>query len=60
MFSVSGRATERNNVFVSVELMCPGDIVETIDIAEEGLKDLEQVQKKFPSYCRENCDSRFN
>lgn len=57
---VSGRPIQRDNIYVSVELLCPGDIIETIDISDQGLMDLETVQRNFPSYCREYCDSVFN
>jgi hypothetical protein len=60
ILAVTGTPTQRDMIYVSVDLMCPGEVLEPIDIADEGLTDLEAVQKRYPDYCRDHCDSHFN
>jgi hypothetical protein len=60
MVAATGRATERDMIYVSVDLTCPGEVIIPINIADEGLTDLEVVQKRYPDLCREHCDSHFN
>lgn len=52
--NAGGTAYER------IELTCPDETVEMIDISADMLSTNNDVGKRLPTYCRDHCDSAFN
>lgn len=42
-----------------IELTCPDESVETVDVYNDSLTEKDDVRQKLPTYCREHCDSVF-
>jgi hypothetical protein len=46
--------------YTRIELTCPNQAMEEINVAEDLVTDRDTVRRKLPSYCREYCEDRFN
>jgi hypothetical protein len=51
--------SDGDNFYDRIELICPSNAVETIDISGEFRSDRDEVRNALPSYCRQYCDDVF-
>jgi membrane associated rhomboid family serine protease len=42
-----------------VDLVCPNDVIEQIDVSSENLSSRDEISKRLPSYCRARCEDKF-
>jgi len=54
--------SSQGDIWTTVELNCPDESIQTIDITSEQIKisNKKDVERNLPTYCREYCDSVFN
>jgi membrane associated rhomboid family serine protease len=51
--------TVNETTYSRMELTCPDDTIQEIDISHDQWSTRESIEKHLPSYCREYCDSVF-
>lgn len=54
---VTAMLYQSGGFYEQIELTCPDETVETIDISAEMITNKQDVQRKLPTYCRDHCDS---
>jgi hypothetical protein len=57
---VTAQLYRNDTLYHKIELTCPDDTVETIDISDDMLTEEVTVAKQLPTYCREYCADRFS
>jgi hypothetical protein len=57
---VTGILQKDGSYYSQIELTCPDDSLETIDISDDLLTSSDEVSKRLPTYCRDHCDDVFN
>ena len=57
---VTGILQKSDSYYTQIELTCPDDSLETIDITDDLLTSSEDVSKRLPTYCRDHCNDVFN
>jgi len=50
---------EGEEFYQRINLFCPDESLETFDISDEMISDKKVIDRKLPTYCRENCDNIF-
>jgi membrane associated rhomboid family serine protease len=53
------KSTDGDNFFDRIDLTCPSNVIETIDISDEFRSDRDGVIQALPSYCRTYCEDVF-
>ena len=48
------------NVYSRIDLTCPDQTIESINISSSGTTNRDDVQRRLPGLCREYCNDRFN
>jgi hypothetical protein len=57
---VTAIPSKSGNYYTQIDLKCPDDTVETIDISSDMLSEEDTFRKQLPTYCRENCNDVYN
>ena len=57
---VTATLTNDGTYYVQIELTCPNDSLEVVDISNDLLTNADDVSKRLPTYCRDHCDDVFN
>jgi membrane associated rhomboid family serine protease len=52
-------AADGSRLYELIELSCPNGDIESIQIADQGMTDREDVRLALPGYCRAHCENVF-
>jgi hypothetical protein len=50
----------QSTYYDEIDLKCPDDSIETIDISKDLLSESDAVGKRLPTYCRDYCNDVYN
>ena len=57
---VSANLFKTGDIYSRIDLTCPSQEVEQIQIAQFEITDRDELRHRLPGYCREFCEDRFN